>query len=157
MKKSFSTIMIFSAIIFNLFYPGCKSIPVEQHPAIEFKKAEEYNFKFTGYDSTVSTPDMDRRCYYKIYIDKVEDGRTTTGLESQKKVYEAKLSINRHLLVIEKWVLDEKKGKYVKLNNIDQPKPNFIYFDIVEDKIVLIEMNSDEKGNAEYEIEFERK
>ena len=97
------------------------------------KKDTKYNFRFTGWDTDISDPTLDRRSYYKIYIDKTEVGRTTIGLESQKKIFEAKLTKNRHLLTIEKWIANEKSGEYEKLNNISQPKPAFYYFDIKKD------------------------
>jgi len=87
------------------------------------------NFRFIAYDTGITTPDEDKRCYYKIFIDKIDAGRTTIGLESQKKYFEAKLSSNMHLIVVEKWVLDEREGEYKKVNNILQPKPNFFYFE----------------------------
>ena len=120
------------------------------------KEIKDYNFKFTGHDINIDDPQWDRRSYYKIYIDKVEAGRTTIGLESQMKNFDNTLPSNRHLLVIEKWVLDEKKSKYVKLNNIEQPKPNYIYFDILDDKIVNIIMKNDPfKNRSVFFVEFE--
>lgn len=149
-------ILIFFGLIILLFFTNCKTIQKEDNVIEKFKVSDKYNLKFVGFDSDILNPNQDRRCYYKIFIDKVEDGRTTTGLESQKKVYETKLSQNRHLMVVEKWVLDEKAGRYVKLNNIDQPKPNFVYFTIPEKRIVVIEMETDSNGESKFEIDFER-
>jgi len=120
-----------------------------------YRTPEEYNFKFVGYNAGINDPKNDRRAYYKILIDKIEEGRTTTGLESQEKIFEAKLSHNRHLMVVEKWVLDKRAGKYIKLNNIDQPKPNFIYFKVPDDRIVLINMVVKKNGKADFKISFE--
>ena len=122
-----------------------------------FRKPDKYNFKFTGFDADIKNPDKDRRSYYKIFIDKAEEGRTTTGLESQEKSYEAVLSPNRHLIKVEKWVLDQKSGRYVKLNNIEQPKPDYMYFLMPENKIVIIEMKSRDDGDTEFKIDYERK
>ena len=149
-------ILILSAIAISLIFVNCKTIPKDDNVIEKFKVSDKYNLKFEGFDSEIENPSQDKRCYYKIFIDKVEDGRTTTGLESQKKVYETKLSQNRHLMVVEKWVLDEKAGKYVKLNNIDQPKPNFIYFNIPEKRIVIIKMETGRDGKSNFEIDFER-
>ncbi len=107
----------------------------------------EYNFRFIGYDINIDDPEKDRRSYYKIKIDKLEVGRTTIGLESQKKIFESTLTSNRHLLIVEKWALNERKGKYIKLNNIEQPKPDYIYFESYEDKIVIITLKSDPISN----------
>lgn len=120
------------------------------------KKPDTYNFKFIGYDFNIENPESDRRCYYKIFLDKIEVGRTTIGLESQDKVYEGNVQANRHLLSVEKWVLDEKQGKYVKLNNIDQPRPNYVYFGSSEGSIALITLKNDMHNNSSvFEIDLE--
>lgn len=122
-----------------------------------YKRPEKYNFRFIGLDIGIDNPDNDRRSYYKVFIDKAEEGRTTTGLESQAKLYEATLQPNRHLITVEKWVLDRKTSSYIKLNNIDQPKPSFFYFDLPENRIVTIEMKTMNDGQAEYTVDFVRK
>ena len=116
----------------------------------------KYNFKFIGYDQNIKNPDNDRRSYYRIFIDKIESGRTTIGLESQFKTFTLKLPQNRHLLTVEKWVLNKKKKRYVKLNNIDQPKPDFFYFTVPEKrKVVVILNNNIVTGNTLYSIDLE--
>jgi len=122
-----------------------------------YRLPEKYNFRFIGRDIEIDNPDKDRRSYYKVIIDKADEGRTTTGLESQEKIYEASLAPNRHLLTVEKWVLDQKSSRYIKLNNIEQPKPSFIYFDVPENKIVVIEMKTMKDGKALITVDFERK
>lgn len=117
---------------------------------------DAYNLKVL-IESDVSDPAGDRRCYYKIYIDKVEVGRTTTGLESQKKEYTATLESNRHLLTVVKYVLDKEQNKYVKLNNIYQPRPTFFYFPIIENRITLLEINHITEGTSQYSSSFVRR
>ena len=124
---------------------------------ITYKKPDAYNFRFIGLDTEIDDPSNDRRSYYKIFIDKAEEGRTTTGLESQEKSCDAMLQPNRHLVTVEKWVLDQKSGRYIKLNNIEQPKPNFVYFDLPEDRIVVIEMKTLRDGTTEFVIDYERR
>ena len=105
------------------------------------QKGEQYGrVIFCGYDSGINDPSLDRHSYYKIYIDKTEVGRTTTGLESQKKTFEKEISVNTHLLSVEKWVLNEKSGEYEKLNNIQQPKPSYCYFEAKKNKSTFINM-----------------
>jgi hypothetical protein len=161
--------VIITAILFLL---SCSSrevkkneTPVENTPVVNVPadtgsqvnvQPKEYNFKFVGFDINIDDPSWDRRSYYKIFIDKVDAGRTTIGLESQKKTYESKIPSNRHLLIVEKWVLDEKKGQYVKLNNIEQPKPGYIYFDLPDDKAVVINLKNDPlNSKSEFQVEFE--
>lgn len=129
---------------------------IEQEELEEEQEEREYNFKFTGYDINIDDPDNDRRSYYVISIDKVEVGRTTIGLESQEKTFECNLPANRHLLIVEKWALDRRKGKYVMLNNIEQPKPSYTYFNIPEDGYVAITLENDPvTREALYNIEVE--
>lgn len=122
-----------------------------------YRKPDSYNLRLVAYDMNIDNPARDRRSYYKVYINKVEAGRTTIGLESQDKYFEAKLPMNRHLITVEKWILDERKGKYVKLNNIEQPRPNYVYFGIPENRIVVITVKNDaDKSRAVFEIDYER-
>ena len=130
--------------------------PTMKRESDEYRKPGVYNFKFVGFDTDIKNPDNDRRSYYKIFIDKNEEGRTTTGLESQEKTFEIMLTPNRHLVTIEKWVLDQKTGRYIKLNNIEQPKPNYVYFSLPEGRIVIVELRCMKDGAAEYRLIYER-
>lgn len=108
-----------------------------------YMNEKDNNFRFIGYDINIDNPENDRRSYYRIFIDKVDVGRTTIALESQKKTFESRLLSNRHLLIVEKWALDEKRGKYIKLNNIEQPKPHYKYFNQPENRSVIITLKND--------------
>jgi hypothetical protein len=137
-------------------YPITDNQVITDNNAAVNVQPKEFNFKFVGYDINIDNPELDRRSYYKIIIDKVEAGRTTIGLESQKKIFEAKISNDRHLLAVEKWALDEKKGQYVKLNNIEQPKPAFTYFEVQEKKAAQITLVNDPQENkSEFQVELE--
>ncbi|HOT19624.1 MAG TPA: hypothetical protein PLH80_01050 [Spirochaetota bacterium] len=128
---------------------GCKTVPKYEPPIEPIISPTEVNvnFRFIAYDTGITTPDEDKRCYYKIFIDKIDAGRTTIGLESQKKYFEAKLSSNMHLIVVEKWVLDEREGEYKKVNNILQPKPNFFYFETKASSLTELIMINDKMVN----------
>lgn len=147
---------IVAALLVSIMAYGCTPAGVKKN-GISYRQPEKYNFRFAGWDSEINNPDNDRRSYYKVFIDKAEEGRTTTGLESQIKTFETTLSANRHLITVEKWVLDQKTSRYVKLNNIEQPKPNFIYFEVPEKKIVVIEMKTLKDGAVDFKVDFERK
>ncbi len=142
-------------IIFFSYCSDKKLVKVDVDKGF-LSEEKDYNFRFIGYDINIDDPERDRRAYYKIKIDKLDVGRTTIGLESQKKIFEATITHNRHLLIIQKWVLNEKKGKYLKLNNIEQPKPDYIYFDLPEDKIAVITLKSDPLSNrSAFSVEVE--
>lgn len=138
---------IFLLLIFlSIFFQGCTTLSVSK------KNSIKQNLFFSGFDTGIDNPEMDRRSYYRIFLDKVEVGRTTTGLESQVKIYRGSLDSNRHLIRVEKWVLDKKKGRYIKLNNINQPKPNFIYFNIPEKGNVIIKMITSEGNRTNFTV-----
>ena len=141
MKYKFLTV-----IITCCFIAGCTAVKKENDK--QFKK----NFYITIADTDIDSPEHDRHCYYVIYINKVESGRTNTGLESQEKYYEEYLIPNRHLIKIEKWVLNEVLGRYIKVNNIDQPKPDYIYINIEKNKTVKVTVKSSKSGNASFSI-----
>jgi len=112
----------------------------------------KYNLVVTLYDKDIDDPANDRRSYYEVSVDKSEFGRTTIGLESQKKVFEARLTPDRHLVKVEKWILDESLGRYIKLNNLYQPKPNFIYVNIEEGKTSRVTVESTKYGTSVYKV-----
>lgn len=121
-----------------------------------YKKPGTYNLKIIIYNTEINNPENDRRSYYKVYINKIETGRTSIGLESQKKVFETRVSVNNHLVKIQKYVLDEEEGKYVKLNNINQPKPSYKYIDVPDERIVVIEIKQSSNNNVtDYKVYFE--
>ena len=140
----------------NLFYIIPAALLLIQCSSIEKsdikpgKQSPGINFILTAYDTDIDDPAKDRRSYYRVYINKIDSGRTTTGLESQAKFFEAQLPPNRHLIKLEKWVLDESQGRYVKVNNIEQPKPDFIYITAGETGTIKVTMKSTKFGNAAY-------
>jgi len=145
-------VLLFAA---GSFIISCKTVPKYEAPVEPVITPVEVNvnFRIIAYDTEIANPDDDKRCYYKVFIDKIDAGRTTIGLESQKKYFEAKLSPNTHLIVIEKWVLDEREGEYKKLNNILQPKPNFYYFETRSNAVTEVTVVNDKKTNrAQYSV-----
>jgi len=132
---------IFIIILFSLatFY-SCQTIKKNNITKDEVKKNLNYNVIVSVNTIGIDNPTNDYRCFYKIFIDKIEVGRTTTGLESQNKIFKAKLSTNKHVLTLEKYQLVLQKKRYKKLNNIKQIKPNFSYFDIEKNKLTEIKI-----------------
>ena len=142
-------LLIISVFLLN----SCSSMQTVN--PIDPKTVIENNFIFTAVNNFIDTPDKDGRVFYKIFINKEEYGRTTTGLESQRKIYETNLSENKHLLRVEKWILNDNE-EYVKANNILQPKPDFIYFDVVANRVTNIVLYVNNKGRYEFSIELNR-
>ena len=146
-------------IVIILVFIGCGTVERRDDGTTEGKDdgrvARENNLYIYIHDTDIVNTEDDRRCYYTIYINKIESGRTTTGLESQEKVFEAALTPDKHLVKVEKWVLNESLGRYVKVNNIDQPKPDSIYVDIKKNDIIKVRLKSSKTGAAEYNIDVE--
>ena len=112
------------------------------------------NFNFTAVNNYMNAPDKDVRVFYRIFINKEEYGRTTTGLQSQRKIFEASLPENRHLLRVEKWVLNN--DEYIRANNILQPRPDFVYFDVVANRITNVVLSVNNNGQYEFSVEIDR-
>ena len=134
---------------------SCKSAPVKEPAVVQ----EDTVVAGTGQveivvrDTGIMDPENDRRSYYRVFIDKIEVGRTEIGLESQIKKFATTTEPNSHLLRIEKYVLDEKNDRYVKVNNIDQPRPNFFYFDNTDKRNLKIEIiHTVDTHHAEYRL-----
>jgi hypothetical protein len=105
-------------------------------PELSYKKPEEFDFQLIikGEPSLTQT----EKIYYRVFIDKEEIGRTSIGIPGEEKSLDAMISPDSHILTIEKYQLDERKGKYVKLKNIEQPKPDFFTFSLPGDRIIII-------------------
>lgn len=91
-----------------------------------FPVNEEYNlvFEFIDTEDAGSTADPDgSMVYYNIIINGYEDERTETAPGRVAKTSYLLLDPGRSYLVrMERWELDRVKGKYVRANNIMQPR-----------------------------------
>ncbi len=153
MKKN-NIITIAAVILFLISSTtSCRSTSII---GSSYKKPTTYNLKFIGFDNNTIRPDKAKRSFYKILINQAIKGRTTTGLEFQKKTYTVKLSTNKHVLVVKKHVLDKRTKQYRMLNNINQPKPGYVSFSIPEDRIVVITLKVGKNNKAKYLISYEK-
>jgi len=69
------------------------------------------------------TPNESSRCYYMISVDREEIGRTEISPETIDKKFVKKMAPGEYKISIKKYVVDESAGRYVPVNNLDQPKP----------------------------------
>lgn len=83
---------------------------LEEVKVQKYKVPENYNVKIITYDTGITDPADDQRGYYRIMIDRIESGRTMIALESQEKFIEFSVPEGKHLLTIEKYILDERKA-----------------------------------------------
>jgi hypothetical protein len=130
--------------------PAVTASPEASKSPKSFKKPAEYNFRLIVSDVGISDYSKDRRCYFRVFIDRIEAGRTTIELESQEKIFETTLDNQRHLITVEKFILDENKGKFIKLNNIEQPKPDHSYFTVVNERITVLRLTNHAARNASF-------
>ncbi|MGL4370080.1 MAG: hypothetical protein ACRCUT_10480 [Spirochaetota bacterium] len=119
-----------------------------------FKKPDMFNLRLCAVSiNSVSV----RQCYYRIFIDGQEAGRTAIGSESEEKSFEYLASALPHTLSLEKYILDEGKQRYVKLKNIEQPKPDSFAFDLPAERVILIRMEEDiQTASAVFSYDYEK-
>ena len=136
--------------------PPEKTVPEDKSDSFfepSYKKPEDFNIRLIV-SGTLNSP---QKIYYRVSIDDEDAGRTTIGTDAEEKVFESMTSPAKHVLLVEKFVLDETKDRYVRVKNIDQPKPDSLEFDLPADRILVIRL-VDNGGDApaEYRTEFER-
>jgi hypothetical protein len=118
-----------------------------------YKKPADANIRLIITGSAAA----DRIVYYRVFIDDEDAGRSTIGEDGAPKSFQSLIEPARHTLNVEKYVLDTIKDKYIRVKNIDQPKPDSFTFELPEDRILVIHL-TDNGGEmqAEYRTEFER-
>lgn len=130
-----------------------KAREITQTQDTGFLTPEDFNAKIVVFSPSVKS---ERRCYYRVMINNQEIGRTEIGPESQHKSFNTYLPPNTYLLSLEKFVLDERKNSYVKVNNIDQIRPASHYFDTRSDRIIIVTVRHETAGESTYFSEFAR-
>ncbi len=111
----------------------------------------EYNLIIEFEDSIIGTDNSvypDNSIYYEMLIDGKEESRTETGHSKLKKSFYSKLNADSyHIVKPERWELDKTKGRYMRMNNINQPSEQKIY--IPGNRIVKLRFAYDGTG---YEV-----
>lgn len=116
--------------------------------AVEYIKPEGYNFRIKCMNTSLENT---KKSFIKIYINDEEVGRTETGYDNDAVSYQTLLEMNKTLeLRVEKYILDDQKGRYVKMRNIDQPKPDRYRFLIPEGRILIVNfyLNSETRESS---------
>lgn len=112
---------------------------------------DEYNIVFEFSDRVTGSeipPDPESSIYYEILVDGVEESRTESGRGELTKIFHSSLEPGRfHLIRAERWELDRVKGRYSRMNNVNQP-PEMKLF-IPENRILKVKIEFTGKG---YEI-----
>ncbi len=83
--------------------------------------------------------------FYKVFIDGAERGRTETGPGGLCRIFRDMAEPDAyHLVRLERWSLDDKKGKYVRENNLNQP--DIFRLHIPGNRIVRLDLTYDGRG-----------
>ncbi len=99
--------------------------PVEKVQSSDLSRVGDNNIILLLSDSgkSESQYDFGHFAYYAVTVNGRYSERTETGPFSQTRRLKLKVEDGKNLqLKIERWVLDSEKKKYIRLNNIYQPK-----------------------------------
>ena len=98
---------------------------------IVYDSGDNYNVILEFYDppqnSTNSRQD-DKLVYYNVTVNGHDMGRTETGPAAIVKQLQVKVKAGSYNIIsAERWELDKSRGRYVRVNNINQPDEIRIY------------------------------
>jgi len=100
-------------------------INISKNPINAYPKNKKVKVRFI-FDAEINNVQNDVEAYAEVYLDKKNIGITEQKLLSQEKNFEFETTYEKHLLQIVVFLQDQAKKKWVRLKNIDQPRP--IYF-----------------------------
>jgi hypothetical protein len=103
---------------------AAKSI-YQYRDGIVYDSGDNFNVIFEFYDpprnSTNSGKD-EKMVYYNVTVNGHDIGRTETGPAAVVKQLKAKVKAGSYnIIAAERWELDKSRGRYVRVNNINQP------------------------------------
>ena len=107
---------------------------------------DKYNLILEFEDSNLKAgkTNEEQIIYYEIIINGIEDSRTETGRSDLSKLFYKKLIPGEyHIIKADRWELDKRRGRYVRLNNIYQPEQLRIF--IPENRIIRLRIEFDGK------------
>lgn len=112
---------------------------------IVYDKGDSFNLLLEFYDlrnNEISYGEEEKLVYYNITVNGQDIGRTETGYGSLVKQMHAKVNAgNYNIITAERWELDKSRGRYLRVNNINQPEEIRIFVPL--NRVVRIEYNYD--------------
>jgi hypothetical protein len=91
-----------------------------------FAAAEDHNLLVESIDAGGAP--SEEMLFYKVFVNGAYAGRTTTGPAQQARRCSLKIADNEyHVIKMERWELHAGQEKYLRANNIKQPRPMRIY------------------------------
>lgn len=123
-----------------------------------YKKPYDCNFIFNVIHEQTNSSERSEKMFFRIFIDNIEIGRTETGRIGESLSFKGMIPTERNQeLRIEMYLLDSTKGRYVKVRNIEQPKPDRFIFTIPADRIIIVNLSiSDSNGETTFTTDFEK-
>ncbi len=123
-----------------------------------YKKPYDYNFIFNVIHDQSNSSERSEKMFFRLFIDNIEIGRTETGRISESVSFRGMIPTERNQeLRIVMYLLDSMKGRYVKVRNIEQPKPDRFMFSIPADRIMIVNLSiSGPSGETTFTTDFEK-
>lgn len=91
-----------------------------------FSTADEHNLLVESIDAGGAP--SEEMLFYKVFVDGAYSGRSTTGPAQQAQRCGLKIADNEyHIIRLERWELHAGQEKYLRANNIKQPRPLKIF------------------------------
>ncbi len=117
----------------------------QYHPGRDFLPPGEFNFEITVFDDVETESIVRDMLFYKVFINGVESGRTDTGPAGLERSFRTLLEAGgEYLITLERWVLNQARGRYERANNVLQPKTQRVSMPL--NRIILMRVRFD--GNA---------
>ena len=112
---------------------------------VVYDKGDNFNvlLEFCDQRNYVASSDEEEKLvYYNVTVNGHDIGRTETGYGSLVKQMEARVNAgNYNIISAERWELDKSRGRYLRVNNINQPEEIRIFVPL--NRVVKIQFNYD--------------
>ncbi len=112
---------------------------------VVYDKGDNFNvlLEFCDQRNYVASSDKEEKLvYYNVTVNGHDIGRTETGYGSLVRQMEARVNAgNYNIISAERWELDKSRGRYLRVNNINQPEEIRIFVPL--NRVVKIQFNYD--------------
>jgi hypothetical protein len=123
---------------------------------VQYVSSEDHTVEIALYD--MPSEEKAGRVFYKIMCDGVDYTRTEPGLSINSTAIDLNLTACQyHEIIIERWRLDETENKYIRDNNIRQPKPLTIY--VYPGRVIVFTMifnGTEYQVNSHFKVESQK-
>ena len=123
---------------------------------VQYVSSDNHTVEIALYD--MPSEEKAGRVFYKIICDGVDYTRTEPGLSINSTAIDLNLTACQyHEIIIERWRLDETENKYIRDNNIRQPKPLTIY--VYPGRVIVFTMifnGTEYQVNSHFKVESQK-